>query len=93
MKKIKKTTIKKKLSEKELIKESLFLLSEALCSLYETKSKTAQSLCFMVDSCLKYGTVIFRNSNILDAATNYEEYEDKFHAEYIKKYAKKKVKK
>jgi len=89
MKEIKRTALKKKLSEKKLLQEALFCLSDALTALYETKTKEGQSLCFMVDSCLKYGTVIFRGDNILDASADYSAYEEK---QYLKD-KKKKVKK
>ncbi len=89
MKEIKRTVLKKKMSEKKLLTEALFCLSDALTSLYETKTKEGQSLCFMVDSCLKYGTVIFRGDDILEASADYSGYEER---RYFKD-KKKKVKK
>ncbi len=65
----------KKLEEKELIKETLDNLANALCFVYETESNEGHALAFMVDSALKYGQVILRGHNVLSASADYTTYE------------------
>lgn len=74
----------KEMTEKEMIKESLDLLSDACCFLFETESDVGQSLAFMVDSALKYGQVIYRDDRILDAACDYQAYEEEVYKRHMK---------
>lgn len=63
------------LSDQELLEISMEHLAESLCALYETQGKEYQALAFMVDSCVKLGTVLKNGDRILDASSNWEEYE------------------
>lgn len=79
-----------KVSEKVLIKESLECLAEACSLLFETDSNEGHALAFMVDNCIKYGQVIYRDHDILDAAYDYAEYENKYYKEMKDKKIKEK---
>jgi hypothetical protein len=75
----------KELSEKELIKDALGLLSEACVPLFETESIEGQALAFMVDSALKYGQVVYRDKDVLSAAADYNSFEEKLYEETMRK--------
>jgi hypothetical protein len=66
------------MDEKEIIIESMTLLSEACCNLFELKSPEGKALAFMVDSALKYAQVIYRDDDPLLAAADYTAYEEKY---------------
>ena len=64
-------------TDKELMKEALNHLANAICLLFEAESKELKQFCFVVDSALKLGQVIYRDDDPLDAACDYAEYENK----------------
>lgn len=64
-----------KVSDKEIIKESIELLANACEMLFECEDDNTKSLAFMVDCALKYAQVIHRGDNILLAAIDYDKYE------------------
>ena len=63
------------MSDKEILKSALDHLAEACCFLYEIEDESFHSLGFMVDSCLKLGTVLLNDGNVLNAAADYSAYE------------------
>lgn len=71
----------KEMTEKEIIKECLDLVSEVCCLLFETESKESHAAAFMADNLIKYLQVIYRDDRILDATCDYEKYE---HRHYLK---------
>lgn len=68
-----------KLTDKEILKGALDHMGEALCHLFETEEPIFQSVAFMLDSAIKLGTVIFNDGSILDASSNWEEYESELY--------------
>lgn len=71
-------------SEKDIIKEILNLLSEACANAFELKSDNGQSLAFMVDSVLKYGQVIYNGDSPIDATCDYTSYENEVYQRRMK---------
>ncbi len=66
----------RELTEKELLKEALELMSDVCCLLFETESTQGHACAFMADSLIKYMQVVYRDDDVLRAACNYEEYEN-----------------
>ncbi len=64
------------MSEKVIIKESLDLLSEVCCLLFETESPEAIAAAYMADSLIKYLQCIYRDDDVLLASTDYAKYEN-----------------
>lgn len=72
------------LTDKEILKEALNHMSEALCFLFETENELCQSIAFMLDSTIKLGTVIYNDGCILDASANWEAYERELYYKFHK---------
>jgi hypothetical protein len=68
--------MREELSDNELLTIALGHIGESLCALYETKGKEYQALAFMVDSCVKLGTVLLNEDDILSASADYTAYEN-----------------
>lgn len=66
----------KKMTEKEILKESLDLMANVLCLLFETKSHKSVAAAFMADSLIKYLQVIYRGDDVLRASADYTAYEE-----------------
>lgn len=64
-----------KLSDDELIKTALDHMAEALCFLFETQDREGQALAFMLDSAIKYGTVVLAGGDVLDASADFTRWE------------------
>ena len=64
------------LTEKEIIKDIMDMLSEALCPAYELESDDGYALAWMIDCALKYAQVIYRDDNVLSASADYTRYEE-----------------
>jgi len=64
------------MTEKEILKEALDLMSDVCCLLYETQSDKAVAAAFMADSLIKYLQVIYRDDDVLSAAADYTAYEE-----------------
>jgi hypothetical protein len=76
---------KQRLEEKEFIRDALDHLAEALCFAYETKTSEGNALAFMIDSAVKYGQVIYRDHDVLSAASDYTAYEDECYKEFLQR--------
>lgn len=73
------------LTDKELLREALDHMAEALCFLFETEDPLYHSLAFMCDSTIKLGTVILNDGDrILDAGANWEGYEAELYERFNK---------
>ncbi len=72
------------LSEKETIKIALDHMAEALCFGYQLKTDEGKAFCFMLDSAIKYGAVIFNNGDVLEASADFTDYEGKVHRKKLK---------
>lgn len=66
----------KEMTDQEILKESLDMLANVVAFLYETESFEGQSCAFMCDSLIKYMQVVYRGDNLLDAASDYNAYEE-----------------
>lgn len=64
------------MSDKDIIKESLDLMSDVCCLLFETNSDQAIAAAYMADSLIKYLQVIYRGDDVLSAAADYTGYEN-----------------
>ena len=73
----------KDLTDKEVLKYALDDLGNACCSLYELEDEMYHSLAFMVDSCLKLGTVLINGDNILSASADYTNYEHERYQKFL----------
>ena len=77
------------MDEKKILRESMDLMSDVCCLLFETESDKAHAAAFMADSLIKYLQVIHRDDNVLSASADYTAYEQ----EYLdKEYLDKKLK-
>ncbi len=68
------------MTEKDILKEALELMSEVLGLLFETKTTAGNSAGFMADSLIKYLQVIYRDDDILLASADYTAYEEEVSA-------------
>jgi hypothetical protein len=64
------------LTEKEIIKDIMEILTEALCPAYELKSDNGHALAWMIDCALQYAKVIYRDFDVLSASADYTRYEE-----------------
>jgi len=69
------------MTESELLKESITLISNVCCLLWETRNPDSHAAAIMADSLLKYLQVIYREDNVLKAFVDYNTYENEV---YIK---------
>lgn len=70
------------LSDKDLLKEALGHMSEALCFLFETNDPLYQSVAFSLDSAIKLGTVVLHDGSILDASASWQDFEDELYEKH-----------
>lgn len=73
------------MSEKDIIREALDLMSDVLFLLYETESDNAKAACWMADSLSKFMTVLFNNGDVLLASADYSSYENKLYKSFLRK--------
>jgi hypothetical protein len=78
------------MNERQLLKHALDHIAEAISALYETTTTEYQAFCFVVDSALKLGTVLYHGDSILDASANWESYEKELYDRFQKKLKAKK---
>ena len=71
----------KELSEKEIIHEILSQLSNICCFAFELESDQGQSFAWLIDSAIKYGTIIYNGDNVLLAACDFAKYEESLYNE------------
>ena len=69
-----------KMTEKEILKEALELMSEVCGLLFETETLVGHSAGFMADALIKYLQVIYRDDDILLAAADYNAYEEEVYS-------------
>lgn len=65
------------MTEKEIIGESLKLMADVCCLLFETETDEGHAGAYMADSLLKYLQVVHREDDVLMAACDYTAYEEK----------------
>lgn len=72
------------MTEKQILKITLDLLSDICCLLYETESDASIAAAYMADSLMKYIQVIYRGDDVLLASADYSNYEKNIYDEYQK---------
>jgi hypothetical protein len=72
-----------KMTEKEILKESMYLMTEVNCLLFETTTDNGIAAAWMADSLIKYLQVIYHGDDVLLAAAEYKEYEEKIYQKFM----------
>lgn len=66
--------------DKRIINKTLSLLSESYWMLLESKDNRVICLAYMIDSALKYAAIIYNDEDVLLAAADYPDFENKMYS-------------
>lgn len=71
------------MTQKELLKNCLDILAEANASVFELKSREGKALAFLLDSALKYGTILYHDKDFIDGTVRFDKVEEEIYKEHL----------